>query len=166
MVFDGASNAHGNGVGAVITSLTNFHLPFTARLCFEYTNNIAEYEACIFGIEADIDLRIKILEVYVDSALVIIQVKGDWDTRYNKLIPYKKHVFKLVTYFNEMTFHHIPREENHLADALATMSSMFKVKWMNKASSFHLNYLEEPSYCLAAEDEADGHPWFYDIMKL
>jgi hypothetical protein len=63
MVFDGASNAHGNGVGAVITSLTNFHLPFTARLCFECTNNMAEYEACIFGIEAAIHLRIKILEV-------------------------------------------------------------------------------------------------------
>ena len=61
MVFDGASNAHGNGIGAVITSPTNFHLPFTARLCFECTNNMAEYEACIFGIEAAIDLRIKIL---------------------------------------------------------------------------------------------------------
>ena len=166
MVFDGASNAHGNGIGAVITSPTNFHLPFTARLCFEYTNNMEEYEACIFGIEAAIDLRIKILEVYGDSALVIIQVKGDWDTRDHKLIPYKEHVLKLVPYFDEITFHHIPREENQLADALATLASMFKVKWKNEAPSFHLNYLDEPAYCLAAEDEADGHPWFYDIMKF
>ncbi|XP_050920026.1 uncharacterized protein LOC127137623 [Lathyrus oleraceus] len=127
-VFDGASNAHGNGVGAVITSPTNFHLPFTARLCFEYTNNMVEYEACIFGIEAAIDLRIKILEVYGDSALVISQVKGDWDTRDHKLIPYKEHVLKLVPYFDEITFHHIPREENKLAHALANLASIFKVK--------------------------------------
>ncbi|XP_050909404.1 uncharacterized protein LOC127123204 [Lathyrus oleraceus] len=34
LVFDEASNARGNGVGVVITSPTDFHLPFTARLCF------------------------------------------------------------------------------------------------------------------------------------
>ncbi|XP_050876250.1 uncharacterized protein LOC127079945 [Lathyrus oleraceus] len=127
---------------------------------------MAEYEACIFGIEAAIDLRIKILEVSRDSTLVIIQVKGDWDTRDHKIIPYKEHVLKLVPYFDEITFHHIPREENQLADALATLASMFKVKWKNEAPSFHLNYLDEPAYCLAVEDEADGHPWFHDIKKF
>ena len=80
LVFDGASKTHGNGIREVITSPTGFHLSFTVRLCFECTNNMAEYEVCIFSIEAEIDLRIKILEVYGDSALVISQVKGDWDT--------------------------------------------------------------------------------------
>lgn len=73
---------------------------------------MAEYEACTFGIEATIDLRIKILEVYGDSTLVISQVKGDWDTIDHKPIPYKEHVLKLVSYFDEITFHHIPQEEN------------------------------------------------------
>lgn len=49
LVFNGASNAHGNGIGEIITSLTGFHLLFTARSCFECTN-MAEYEAYIFGI--------------------------------------------------------------------------------------------------------------------
>lgn len=70
LVFDGASNAHGNGIGEFITSPTGCHVPFTARLCLEYTNNMAEYEACIFGIEATIDLRIKILRVYGDSGIL------------------------------------------------------------------------------------------------
>ncbi|KAI5426928.1 hypothetical protein KIW84_032382 [Lathyrus oleraceus] len=86
MVFDGASNAHGNSVGAVITSPTNFHLPFTARLCFECTNNMAEYEACIFGIEAAIDLRIKILEAYRDSALSPTSMKLHSTTSLKKRI--------------------------------------------------------------------------------
>ncbi|XP_050916317.1 uncharacterized protein LOC127131440 [Lathyrus oleraceus] len=96
LVLDGALNAHGNDIGAVITSPTGFHLPFTVRLSFECKNNMAEYEACILGIEVAVDLRIKILEVYEDSALVISQVKGDWATRYHKLIPYKEHVFKII----------------------------------------------------------------------
>ena len=47
MVFNGASNALGNGVGAVITSLKGFHTPFTAKIRFHYTIDMDEYEACI-----------------------------------------------------------------------------------------------------------------------
>ena len=62
MHFDGASNALGNGIGAVIISPQGTHTPLTARLCFNCTNNMAEYEACIMGLEEAIDLRIKILD--------------------------------------------------------------------------------------------------------
>ena len=77
MVFDGASNALGNNIGAVIISPDVFHTPFTSRLCFNYTNNIEEYEACIMGLKAAIDLRIKFLSVFKDSTLVISQIKGE-----------------------------------------------------------------------------------------
>ena len=40
MYFDGASNAC-NGIGAVIISPEGSHTPFTARLCFNCTNNMA-----------------------------------------------------------------------------------------------------------------------------
>ena len=77
MVFDGASNALGNGIGAVIISPKGSHTPFTAQLCFNCTNNMAEYEACNMGFRATIDLRIKFLSVFGDSALVINQIKGE-----------------------------------------------------------------------------------------
>ena len=77
MVFDGASNTLGNIIGVVIMSPQGCHIPFTARLCFDCTNNMAEYKACIMGIKAAIDLRIKFLSVYGDSALVISQIKGE-----------------------------------------------------------------------------------------
>ncbi|XP_050889502.1 uncharacterized protein LOC127094754 [Lathyrus oleraceus] len=132
LVFDGASNALGNGVGVVITSPTSFNIPFIARICFDCINNMAEYESCIYGIEPAIDLRIKYLEIYGDSALVISQINGDWKTRHPNRIPYRENVMKLIPYFEEIMFDHIPREENHLADALATLASMFKVKWENE----------------------------------
>ena len=77
LMFDGASNAQGHGIGEILTSPKCFHFPFTTRLCFDCTNNKEEYEACIFIIKSAIDLRIKILEVYGDSALVISKIKGD-----------------------------------------------------------------------------------------
>lgn len=110
---------------------------------------MAEYEACILGIDEAIDLRIKILEVYEDSTLIINQIKGEWGTHNAKLIWYQDHVWKMITYFEEITFHYIPREENQLADALATLSSMFKVKWYNKTPAIRTYHLDEPGYCMA-----------------
>ena len=86
-MFDGVSNAMGHGIGEILTSPCNTHIPFTTRLCFDCTNNVVEYEACVIGFEATVDLKIKILEVYGDSALVVYQVRGDWDTRHPNLVP-------------------------------------------------------------------------------
>ena len=77
LVFDGASNALGNGIGVVIISPEGCHTPFTAILCFNCMNNMAEYEACIMGLKAAIDLGIKSLSVFGDLALVISQIKGE-----------------------------------------------------------------------------------------
>ncbi|XP_050891024.1 uncharacterized protein LOC127096506 [Lathyrus oleraceus] len=157
-VFDGSSNARGHGIGAIITSPTHFHLPLTARLCFDCTNNMAKYEACIYGMKATINLRIKILEVYGDLTLVISQVKGDSETRDSKLIPYKEHIRKLIPYFDEIFFHHILREENQLADTLAMLTSMFKVKWKNEAPTVHIDHLDKPTRCLVIEADPDDKP--------
>ena len=67
--FDGASNALGHGVGAVLVSPDDQCIPFTTRLGFDCTNNMAEYEACALGVQAAIDFDVKLLKVYGDSAL-------------------------------------------------------------------------------------------------
>jgi hypothetical protein len=77
LIFDGAVNVYGSGIGAVIITPKGAHIPFSARLQFDCTNNMAEYEACIMGIEEAIDLRIKNIEIYGDSALVVNQIKGE-----------------------------------------------------------------------------------------
>ena len=69
---------------------------------------MAEYEACIMGIKAVIDMRIKFLNVYGDSSLVIFQVKGEWDTKHLNIIPYREHVLTLISYLKEIIFEHIP----------------------------------------------------------
>ena len=59
MYFDGASNALGRGVGAVLISSDGNHCPFTAKLSFDCINNMAEYEACVLGLQAAIERKIK-----------------------------------------------------------------------------------------------------------
>ncbi|XP_058758624.1 uncharacterized protein LOC131631870 [Vicia villosa] len=169
-VFDGASNELGHGIGAVITSPTSFHIPFTARICFDCNNNVAEYEACIFGIQVAINLRIKILKVYGDSALVICQVNGDWETRHENLIPYRDYILELIPFFDKITFNYIPREEKQLEDALATLSSLLKVSWTNDAPRITIERLDEiahyeTTYSYAIDEADDEKPWFYDIKR-
>ncbi|KAA3472351.1 receptor-like protein 12 [Gossypium australe] len=82
------------------------HYPFTSKLDFNCTNNIVEYEACIMGICAAIERKIKVLEVYGDSALVIYQLKGEWETRDPKL------VLELIKEFDDITFCYLSRDEN------------------------------------------------------
>ncbi|XP_027337215.1 uncharacterized protein LOC113850890 [Abrus precatorius] len=127
MIFDSASNALGHRIGAILISSEKQYILIKARSSFDCTNNIAEYEACAIRIQAAIESKIKILEVCGDSALVIHELKGEWETRDAKLIPYQAYIRELVEYFDEITFHYIPREENQLGDALATLSSMFVV---------------------------------------
>ena len=79
------------------------------------------------GLQAAIEKKIKKLTVYGDSALVICQLNREWETRDSKLVPYQEFIKGLIEQFKEITFKHLPLEENHLADTLATLAIMFKV---------------------------------------
>src|SRR3954464_15099530 len=68
--------------------------------------------------------------------------------------------------FEEITFEHIPREENQLDDALATMSSMFKVRWDNEAPMITIYRQDEPSYCNEINAEGtEEKPWFHEVKR-
>nr|XP_016492523.1 PREDICTED: uncharacterized protein LOC107812022 [Nicotiana tabacum] len=56
MFFDGAVNTKGVGIGAILISPTCQHYPVMNRLRFLCTNNTAEYEACIMGMNMAIDM--------------------------------------------------------------------------------------------------------------
>ena len=126
LYFDGASNALGHDIGAVLISPEGEYCPFTTRLNFDSTNNVVEYEACIMmGLQAAMAKKVKNLKVYGDSALVIYQLWGDWLTRDSRMILYHKFAMEMVDKFEVINFEHLPREENHMADALATLTAIF-----------------------------------------
>jgi ribonuclease HI len=76
------------------------------------TNNTVENEACILGLEAVLELKIKKLDVYRDSVLTICQVKGEWQTKDDKLRPYQEYLSKLAKEFDKIKFTHMGRDKN------------------------------------------------------
>ena len=134
-----------------------------ARLGFDCTNNIGEYKACAFGIQVAIDIKVKLLKVYGDLALVIHQLKGEWETRDHKLVPYEAYIRKLIEFFDDISFHHIPREENQMADALATLASMFQLSPHRDLLYIEFRCRGKLAHCCIIEEEKDGKPWYFDI---
>ncbi|XP_040960329.1 uncharacterized protein [Gossypium hirsutum] len=153
LIFDGASNAIGNRIGAVLVSPGGNYYPFNSKLDFDCTNNMAEYETCIMGIRAAIERKINVLEVYRDSALVIYQLKGEWETRDPKLVRYQKLVMELIEEFDSVTFSYLPRDENQMADAFATLASMFKVNKLEDMKPIQISIYEAPVATLTMKRE-------------
>jgi len=83
------------------------------------TNNVAEYTALIIGLEAARRHNVEDLEVRMDSKLVVEQMNGKWRVRDAKLIPLAIRARELFAQFPKKRIRHIPRAENHIADALA-----------------------------------------------
>ena len=74
MNFDGAHSRSGKGVGVAITSPRGQVFNFDFRLEFEATNNVAEYEALLLGLEITKDMGIKMLNIRGESDLIILQI--------------------------------------------------------------------------------------------
>ncbi|XP_039054461.1 uncharacterized protein LOC120196812, partial [Hibiscus syriacus] len=165
LYFDGASNALGRGIGAVLISPENIYYPFTSRLEFFCTNNMAEYEACVMGLKAAIERKVKCLKIYGDSSLVVYQLRGEWETKDPKLLEYRNFILELVKEFEKVTFNYLPREENQMADALATLAAMFQATKKVDMMPIKMQVYEIPAHCYSVEEEVDGKPWYYDILQ-
>lgn len=81
------------------------------------TNNQAEYTALKLGLKAAKKLGAKEVEVYMDSLLVINQMKGIFKVKNRDLWPIHQAVTELVHGFKKVSFSHVPREFNKAADA-------------------------------------------------
>ncbi|XP_065637870.1 uncharacterized protein LOC136071019 [Quercus suber] len=81
MYFDGVVNQYGNEIGILLITPEGSHIPLAIKLNFEATNNMAEYEACISGMEALQELRVKEAKVFGDSTLVIAQTQKLWEVK-------------------------------------------------------------------------------------
>ena len=82
------------------------------------TNNQAEYHSLKGGLEMAIELGIREIHVYMDSLLVVNQMKGIYKIKNRDLWPIHDAIKNLCTEFRTIYFTHVPRELNKLADAM------------------------------------------------
>jgi ribonuclease HI len=125
---DGGSrgNPGPSGAGVIISQGSGRILKKLSRSLGVMTNNEAEYQAVLFGLSALKKIfgkgKIKNLDVEIklDSDLVASQLRGEYRIKEERLFPLFIKIWNLrVANFPQLTFTHIPREQNKLADELA-----------------------------------------------
>ena len=86
------------------------------------TNNEAEYQALVDGLNFCIDNSIKEIDVFLDSNLVVEQVNKNYKVKAENLKVLNSKVDELIQEFNFIEINHVYREENKRADQLANMA--------------------------------------------
>ena len=123
-------------------------LPFALVPSEPCSENVAEYQALIVGLQMALDMKISYLEVYGDSKLVINQLLTHYEVKHEGLIPYFQMAMRLIEKFDKVSLEHIPRNENRMADALANLATMLALSEGEKANvpvcnHWVLSYTEE-----------------------
>ena len=82
------------------------------------TNNQAEYQGVRLGLEKAIELGYKKVDFKLDSMLVVNQMKGFYKIKNRELWPINERIRTLLTHFDRVTFTHVNRQFNQLADGM------------------------------------------------
>jgi ribonuclease HI len=127
MNFDGAASKEGVGAGVWIIPPKSGSNICSYKFSFDCTNNMAEYEALILGLNTLKDLGEKRIVVHGDFELVINQVKGIYQSKHPRMRAYINIVLDVLESFTEYNLSVIPRGQNLIVDALATSASVFKI---------------------------------------
>ncbi|XP_075103548.1 uncharacterized protein LOC142178116 [Nicotiana tabacum] len=120
LFMDEASNVKGSGLGIVLFMPSGETLRQAIRT-IPLTNNEAQYEALIVGLELSRVLDFEVIEIKCDSQLVVNQVYGIFHTKEERMQQYVIKVQALLERFYEWSITHIPREDNAEVDALAIL---------------------------------------------
>ena len=123
MYFDGAARQDGAGAGVVFLSPEKHVLTYSFVLTQLCSNNMAEYQALILGLQMAVGLGLKDLDIYGDSQLVISQLLGEYEVKKEDLIPHHRHATKLLEKLDNVKLNHVPRSANKMADALAGLAA-------------------------------------------
>lgn len=103
--------------GYVILDMENNVVKSNGKYLGITTNNQAEYHSLKGGLEMALSMNITEVEVYMDSLLVINQMKGIFKVKNRDLWPIHDAIKHLLPKFRSVTFTHVRREFNKLADA-------------------------------------------------
>nr|XP_016508820.1 PREDICTED: uncharacterized protein LOC107826369 [Nicotiana tabacum] len=93
---DGVAHRGGAGAGIVFVTPQGEVFPYSFTLTQFCSNNVAEYQALILGLEMAIDIKQLELQVFGDSQLVVNQLLGSYEVKKPELRPYHDYAKKLI----------------------------------------------------------------------
>jgi ribonuclease HI len=121
LYVDGAASGNPGpaGAAALVKDAEGDTLLEKARAFGPATNNVAEYQALLLGLELAAQLKPDVLTIRSDSELLVRQVAGQYKVRAPHLKPLLRQVQRLLAPFETVEIEHIPRTRNAEADKLA-----------------------------------------------
>ncbi|GJV74493.1 reverse transcriptase domain-containing protein [Tanacetum coccineum] len=121
---DGASSSAGSDVGLMLIDLEGKKYTYALRFEFKTTNNKAEYKALLVGLRIAQEMEIVNLAIFVDSQLLVNQIKGIYVAKQPAIREYLQRTKETLRRFRSYTIEHIRRNRNKKADALSKLASM------------------------------------------
>ncbi len=121
---DGASRGNpGDAACAGVIEHSSLSSPFefTEKLG-KTTNNIAEYQGLLRGLEFAKQFGFQKLQIYSDSQLMVRQVLGEYQVKNEGLKPLYQKVIRLLDQFESVQITHVLREKNKRADQLCNQT--------------------------------------------
>ena len=110
-----------SGSGAVLYRITN-DIKEEIDTREEYigisTNNVAEYNSLLIGLEMCKKNCIKDVTIKMDSMLVVNQITGKWKVKDTKMKDYNSKCIDVLKYFDNYNISHVLRKNNKRADEL------------------------------------------------
>ncbi len=121
---DGASRGNPGpaSIGAVVYNVSGEEVHTVSRRLGRATNNEAEYQAVIAGLEAALGLGGGSVDLRMDSQLIVRQLEFRYRVRNARLRPFFERVVELRRQFESFKVTHVPREQNKRADQLANLA--------------------------------------------
>nr|GEW11999.1 reverse transcriptase domain-containing protein [Tanacetum cinerariifolium] len=150
--------------GLILTNPEGVEFTYALRFQFMASNNEAEYEALVAGLRIAARMRVKNVQVNVDSKLVANQVLGTYVDKEDNMIKYLEIVRGLISGFTTFSISQVPRSKNKKADALSKIAS---TSFAHLSKHVLVEVLENKSIKekeVATVIEEDGLTWMTQLV--
>lgn len=107
------------GAGFVLETPSGDRIVGGGRFLGEVTNNVAEYEALLWGLDVAACRGIRELTVFADSELLVRQINGVYRVKHPNMKPLYARAVELIKKFDKVDVRHVRRCENVAADEYA-----------------------------------------------
>jgi len=105
-------------IGAVVADKSGAEIQYISKKIGETTNNQAEYQAIVAGLEKAREMGAEVVECFLDSELVVKQLNHEYKVKNKELAPWFLKAHNLCAGFKKVSFTHVRRELNKEADRL------------------------------------------------
>ncbi|XP_059626926.1 uncharacterized protein LOC132269687 [Cornus florida] len=177
LIFDGSSANDFGGAGVVIIAPNGRKTAYSFFLDFKCSNNQAEYEALIIGLEILLEMGAQTVEIIGDSSLVIGQLSSNFRCQSWHLKPFHSIAMQLLQEFVDVKVKHVYRSHNKEANDLAQIASGVRVPEGIMENLIRIKRRSLPSvkvreellaevFTIEVEEDIDENDWRTPIINF